>query len=285
MVGTLRRVMVCAPRNNGWMRRERVAEWKQLGYQHEPNGALAQEQHDAMRRELKAAGVEVFSHPDCGGATMDSVYAHDPSFLTDWGAICLRMGKPERNAEPTAHAAMYEAFEIPILGEMTEPATAEAGDIVWLDSKTVLVGRGHRTNAEGIEQLRELLGPKGVEVIAAPLPHGGGPAECLHLMSLMSMLDERTVLVDLEWLAVETVELLRERQFRLMEIDASERATLACNVLSLGGGKLLALAENAKTNALLSVAGFDVRTFPGSEVAINGGGGPTCLTRPILRRG
>ena len=132
--------------------------------------------------------------------------------------------------------------------------------------------------------MRGLLGPEGVEVIAAPLPHGGGPAVCLHLMSLMSMLDEKTVLVDLPWLATETVELLRERKFHFLEIEESERATLACNVVSLGGGRLLALAENPKTNARLREAGFDVRTFPGSEVAINGGGGPTCLTRPILRR-
>jgi N-dimethylarginine dimethylaminohydrolase len=284
MVGTLRRVMVCAPKEAGWTRPEGVAEWKHLGYGHEPNGALGQAQHEALRRELEAAGAEVILLPDGGGFTLDAVYAHDPSLMTDWGAICMPMGKAERNGEPAAHAAMHRALGIPVLGEMAAPGTAEAGDMVWLDGKTLLAGRGYRTNAAGIEQLRGLLGPKGVQVIVAPLPHGGGPAVCLHLMSLMSMLDERTVMVDLEWLAVETVELLRERGFRFIEIDASERATLACNVLSLGDGRLLALAENARTNARLRAAGFDVQTFPGSEVAINGGGGPTCLTRPVLRR-
>lgn len=276
--------MVCAPKEAGWTRPERVAEWKKLGYGHEPDCAVAQAQHDALRRELEAAGAKVIVLPAGGGFTLDAVYAHDPSLMTDWGAICLRMGKPERNGEPEAHAAQYGLLGIAVLGEMQAPGMAEAGDMVWLDAKTLLVGRGYRTNAAGIEQLRGLLEPKGVEVISAPLPHGGGPAVCLHLMSLMSMLDERSVLVDWEWLAVETVELLRERGFRFVEIAAEERATLACNVLSLGGGKLLALAENAKTNARLRAAGFDVRTFPGSEVAINGGGGPTCLTRPILRQ-
>jgi len=284
MVGTLRRVMVCTPHAAGWARAEHVAEWKKLGYGHAPNFALAQEQHDAMRRELEAAGAEVMALPPSEEFTLDAVYAHDPSLMTDWGAICLRMGKAERNGEPAAHAAFYRTQGVPVLGEMTAPGMAEAGDMVWLDGKTLLVGRGYRTNTAGIEQLRGLLGPKGVEVIAAPLPHGGGPALCLHLMSLMSMLDEKTVLVDLEWLAVDTVELLRERGFRFIEIDAAERTTLACNVLSLGKGRLLALAENAMTNARLRAAGFDARTFPGSEVAINGGGGPTCLTRPILRR-
>jgi N-dimethylarginine dimethylaminohydrolase len=122
-----------------------------------------------------------------------------------------------------------------------------------------------------------------VEVLSAPLPHGSGPSACLHLMSLMSLLDEKTVLVDLPWLAVETLELLKARGYQFIEIDYSERETLACNVLSMGEKRLLALEENAKTNEKLRAAGFDVRTFPGSALCINGGGGPTCLTRPLLR--
>jgi N-dimethylarginine dimethylaminohydrolase len=283
MVRELKRVMVCSPRDAGWNRPERAAEWKTLGYGHAPNFAGAQTQHDALRRELEAAGAEVLELPAADGLTLDAVYAHDPSLMTGHGAICFRMGKPERNGEPAAHAAQYRELGIPVLGEVNAPGMAEAGDIVWLDEKTLLVGRGYRTNAEGIEQVRGMLAPKGVQVVAAPLPHGGGPAVCLHLMSLMSLLDERTILVDLEWLAVETVELLRERGYRFIEIESTDRSTLGCNVLALGEGRLLALEENAKTNARLRAAGFDVRTFPGSEVAINGGGGPTCLTRPLLR--
>ena len=102
-------------------------------------------------------------------------------------------------------------------------------------------------------------------------------------MSLMSLLDEQTALVDLPWLAVETVEMLKSRVFQFIEIDYSERDTLACNVLALGEKRLLAIAENRKTNDRLRAHGFDVRTFPGSEICINGSGGPTCLTRPLLR--
>jgi N-dimethylarginine dimethylaminohydrolase len=102
-------------------------------------------------------------------------------------------------------------------------------------------------------------------------------------MSLISMLDEQTVLVDLNWIAVETVELLISRRFQFIEIDPTERDTLACNVLALGEKRLLALEENPNTNERLRQAGFDVRTFPGGELCINGGGGPTCLTRPLLR--
>jgi N-dimethylarginine dimethylaminohydrolase len=151
------------------------------------------------------------------------------------------------------------------------------------DQKTLLIGHGYRTNAAGIAQLRVLLAPKGIEVLTAPLPHGPGPSACLHLMSLISLLDEQTALVDLPWLAVETVELLKSRGYKFIEIDPSERDTLACNVLALGGNRLLAIEENHKTNSHLRQAGFDVRTFPGTELCINGSGGPTCLTRPLMR--
>ena len=155
--------------------------------------------------------------------------------------------------------------------------------MVWLDARTLLIGCGYRTNAEGIGQVRTLLAGHGVDVISAPLPYGAGPSACLHLMSLMSMLDEGTVLVDLPWLAVETVELLKSRGLGLIEIDYSERETLACNVLSLGKARLIAIEENVKTNRRLREAGFEVRTFAGSEICINGSGGPTCLTRPLFR--
>ena len=195
----------------------------------------------------------------------------------------MNPGKPNRVAEAQAHGKFCFQEGIPILGEIHTPGNSEAGDIVWLDSRSLLVGCGYRTNRAGIEQMRTLLTPKGVEVLSAPLPYGPGPSACLHLMSLLSMLDEHRVLVDLPWLAVETVELLKARRLQLIEIDYTERDTLACNVLSLGKKRLIALEENTRTNQRLRDAGFDVRTFPGSELCINGSGGPTCLTRPLLR--
>src|SRR6202011_843011 len=185
--------------------------------------------------------------------------------------------------EARAHAEFCGQLDIPVLGEIRLPGISESGDIVWLDSRTLLIGDGYRTNKAGIAQIRSLLSSKNVRVLSAPLPYGPGPSACLHLMSLMSLLDEQTVLVDLPWLAVETVELLKSRGFNFIEIDYSERDTLACNVLSLGNKRLLAIEENSKTNARLRQAGFDVRTFPGTDLCVNGGGGPTCLTRPLLR--
>ncbi len=284
MTGELLRVMVCPPEHAGWGSPAKTAAWHELGFQHCPDFAEAQRQHEILCRLLSEDGAEVMCLPAAESLTLDAVYAHDASLATDCGLVLMNPGKENRVAEARAHAAFCGQLGIPVLGEIGQPGNAESGDIVWLDSRTLLIGEGYRTNKAGIEQMRALLASKNVQVLSAPLPYGRGPAACLHLMSLMSMLDERTVLVDLPWLAVETVELLKARGFRLIEIEYSERDTLACNVLALGKARLIALEENAKTNRLLRDAGFEVCTFPASEICINGAGGPTCLTRPLLRK-
>jgi N-dimethylarginine dimethylaminohydrolase len=287
MTGELLRVMVCPPENGGWNVPAKVAAWIELGFQHAPNFELAREQHDRLCDLLRESGVEVVNLPLSEFLTLDAVYAHDASLTTDYGLVLMNPGKKNRVAEAQAHAKACGDLGIPVFGEIRLPGTSESGDIVWLDSHTLLIGEGYRTNKSGIGQIRALLSSKdlvkNVEVLSAPLPYGQGPSACLHLMSLLSMLDEQTILVDLPWLAVETVELLKARGFQLIEIEYSERDTLACNVLSLGKKRLIALEENAKTNQRMRDAGFDVSTFPGSEVCINGAGGPTCLTRPLLR--
>ncbi len=283
MVGALERVIVCSPRTAGWNRREYAARWRDLGFHHAPDFEMAQAQHNALCRELEAAGAEVIELTPALDLSLDAVYTHDASLPTDFGLIVMRPGKANRVSEGQHHGSFCVRFVIPTLAKIIAPGTTEAGDMVWLDSKTLLIGQGYRTNVAGLRQMRDLLERRGVDVLSAPLPYGPGPSACLHLMSLISLLDEHTALVDLPWLAVETVELLKSRGFNFIEIDPSERDGLACNVLALGNKRLLAIEENHKTNARLRQAGFNVRTFPGSELCINGRGGPTCLTRPLLR--
>jgi N-dimethylarginine dimethylaminohydrolase len=283
MVGRLQRVLVCSPRAAGWKQPSVADRWRELGFLHPPDFATAQAQHDDLCRQLESAGADVLHLPAASDLSLDAVYTHDPSLASDHGLIGLHPGKANRVPEAQRHIEFCRSAGMTVLGQIQPPGKTEAGDMVWLDSTTLLIGQGYRTNAAGIAQMRALLQPHGVEVISAPLPYGPGPSACLHLMSLMSLLDQHTALVDLPWLAVETVELLQSRGYRLVEIDYSERDTLACNVLSLGDKRLLALEENRSTNQKLRQAGFDVRTFPGSELCVNGGGGPTCLTRPLLR--
>jgi N-dimethylarginine dimethylaminohydrolase len=282
LVGELKRVLVCSPRSAGWDG-PAAAKWQELGFLHAPNFAVAQSQHDEVCRQLEQAGAEVLHLPPSTDLTLDAAYTHDPSFATDYGLIAMNTGKKNRVPEARLHREFCAGIGMPILAEIQPPGTTEAGDIVWLNDKNLVIGNGLRTNRGGIAQIRELLAPHGVEVHSAPLPYGMGPSACLHLMSMMSMLDDKTVLVDLPWLAVETVQLLQAQGLRFVEIDVSERDTLACNVLALGGKRLLAIEQNHKTNDKLRSAGFDVRTFAGDELCVNGGGGPTCLTRPLLR--
>ena len=284
MTGELLSVMVCPPGNAGLDVPGKAAAWRELGFRHAPDFAAAQTQHEILCGLLRKGGAEVVTLPSTESLTLDAVYAHDASLATDYGLVLMNPGKKNRVAEAQVHADFCGQQGIPVFGEISPPGASESGDIVWLDSRTLLIGDGYRTNKVGIAQLRLLLSSKSVEVLSAPLPYGSGPSACLHLMSLMSMLDEQTILVDLPWLAVETVELLKARGLHLIEIEYSERDSLACNVLSLGGKRLIALEENAKTNQRMRDTGFDVRTFPGSEICINGAGGPTCLTRPLLRK-
>jgi N-dimethylarginine dimethylaminohydrolase len=283
MVGPLERVLVCSPRTAGWNRPESAARWRELGFHHAPEFEVAKAQHESLCHVLSSAGAEIIELPPSPELSLDAVYTHDASLPTDFGLVVMRPGKTNRVAEGLSHASLCKTLGVLTLGEIAFPGTTEAGDIVWLDAKTLLIGHGYRTNAAGIRQMHHLLSRHGIEVLSAPLPYGPGPSACLHLMSLISVLDDHTALVDLPWLAVETVELLKARGFRFIEIDPAERDTLACNVLALGNNRLLALEENQKTNERLRQGGFDVRTFPGSELCINGSGGPTCLTRPLLR--
>jgi N-dimethylarginine dimethylaminohydrolase len=255
MVGRLQRVMVCSPRAAAWNQPSVADRWRELGFFHPPDFATAQAQHDELCRQLESARAEVFHLPAASDLSLDAVYTHDPSLASDHGIIGLHPGKPNRIPEAQRHVEFSRSLGMPVLGQIQPPGKTEAGDMVWLDSSTLLIGQGYRTNASA----------------------------CLHLMSLMSLLDEQTALVDLPWLAVETVELLQSRGYRLVEIEYSERDTLACNVLALGDKRLLALEDNRTTNQKLRQAGFEVKTFPGSELCVNGGGGPTCLTRPLLR--
>lgn len=277
----LRRALLIGPRAAGW---NAGASWRDLGYFHAPAPDAAVRQHDAIRSLLRGRGVDVVE-PDepLPGLTPDAVYCHDASFPSPRGMILMRMGKANREGEPAAHARIYEREGVPVIAAVEAPGRAEGGDLVWLDEHTLLAGEGYRTNAAGIAQLGEILAEDGVEVVPVPLPFGDGPHACLHLMSLISVLDRRTMAADLRFLGVPTVETLKERGFGFVPIVEAERGTMAANVLALGGRTLLAIAANRGTNTRLRDAGFEVLTYEGGEISQNGSGGPTCLTRPLVR--
>ncbi len=278
MVAPLRRVLVRRP-DEAFA----VADPARWHYTGRPDLALAQAQHDALVSVLRAAGAEVIDHPEPQPGRADAIFVHDPAIVCDAGAVILSMGKALRRGEEAAMARRLAEVGVPIHYTLHDGARAEGGDLLWLDHDTLAAGLGFRTNAEGVRQLEEALTPLGVTVIPVPLPYYQGAEACLHLQSLISLVDEKVALVYPALLPVPFWQLLRERGFQIIELPEEEFQSMGCNVLALAPKKCLALEGNPRTRHLLEAAGCEVATYPGSEVSFKAEGGPTCLTRPILR--
>lgn len=259
------------------------AQWEELGYLHRPSLAKAIDEYDALVALLEGLGVGIDffpPHPDTG---LDSLYVRDASILTDRGMILCRMGKAARSTEPRTQADTFSAMGIPVLGEIIGDGRLEGGDVAWLDEDTVAVGRGYRTNQEGIRQLTELLGDGVEEVIEVPLPHWRGPSDVFHLMSILSPVDRDLALVYSPLLPVPFREYLLARDISLVEVPEEEFESMGCNVLAVAPRVCIMLDGNPLTRERLEAAGAQVHTYRGEEISVPGGGGPTCLTRPILR--
>lgn len=278
MVLPLRRVLVFPP-----VPPDDAVSWQAFGYFRPIDHGRAVTEHAAFRQILAEAGVELLVGEIDDPALQDAIFPFDPVLITDHGAVLCRMGKPLRAREVELAERTMTDLGIPIAGRIREPGTLEGGDCLWLDEHTLVVGRGYRTNSEGFRQLEEILAPLGVTVMAFDLPHWHGPAECLHLLSLISLLDDDLAVVYLPLLAVELVRLLRQRGVELVPVPDEEFATQGPNVLALAPRRCLILEENRETIRRLEAAGCEVLTYSGQEISHNRSGGPTCLTRPLLR--
>ncbi len=279
MVWPLERVLVyppAAPADD--------VSWQEFGYLREIRHLQAVEEHDAFRRILREAGVDVLTGEIDDPALQDAIFPFDPVFTTNAGAVLTRMGKPLREAEVDLAERTMAELNIPIAGRIEPPGLLEGGDCLWVDEQTLAIGAGYRTNDAGIEQMAAIMAPQGVDVVRVGLPHWHGPAECLHLLSLISMLDDDLAVVHLPLLEVPFIQLLRERGIQLVEIPENEFATQATNVLVTAPRQCVMLRENPVTAALLEEAGCRVTLYKGNEISHNRTGGPTCLTRPLLRR-
>jgi len=221
--------------------------------------------------------------PPGDGVGIDSIYVRDASVESPRGVVLASMAKPGRRGEPAAQRATFEAWGIPVAGEIREPGHLEGGDVVWFDAETVAVGRGYRTDDEGIRQFRGIVGAA-VEVVVVPLAHWHGPGDVFHLMSIVSPLDRDLALVYAPLLPVPFREWLLARGIELVEVPAEEFDSMGANVLATAPRRAIALAGNPETRRRLERAGVEVRELVGAEISLKGGGGPTCLTRPLDRR-
>jgi dimethylargininase len=274
MTGALLRVLVRAPRA------EDLGAWRACGWRAEPDAAVIAREHEAFCALLEDAGAEVVLAKSPASGNPDAIYTYDPALVVDEGALLLEPGKESRRGEVEAMAADLEAVGVPVAGRLRDPERAEGGDCCWLDERTLLVGCGYRTNEAGIARLRELL--PDVAVIAFDLPHWHGRGEVMHLLSLLSPLAPDLAVAYPPLLPTRLALLLEERGIELIAVPDEEFPTMGTNVLALAPRVALALEGNPETRRRLERAGVDVRSYRGEQLS-KGDGGPTCLTRPLLR--
>lgn len=278
MVAPLRRVLVKRP--DEVFATADPAKWHYTG---RPDLEIARQEHDALVDILRRAGAEVLYHDEIQPDRADAIFVFDPALVTDQGAVLLSMGKVLRRGEEQAMARRLDALGVPVYYTLHGQARAEGGDLLWVDHDTLAVGLGFRTNAEGLRQLREAMDGLGVTVIPVELPYHAGPEACLHLLSLISIVDHDLAVVYPPLLSVPFWQHLRGRGFRLVEVPPEEFETMGPNVLALAPGRCLMLEGNPITRQRLIEAGCEVLIYRGNEVSLKAEGGATCLTRPILR--
>ncbi|KRA00135.1 amidinotransferase [Mesorhizobium sp. Root157] len=281
MAGPLKRVLM--RRASSAMRRADARQWH-YGPGFDPDRAASQ--HDALAALVAASGAEIEWLTDEDDGLADSVFTHDPSLMSDHGAILLSMGKALRASEPALHGAAFTRMGIPTLGRIEAPGTVEGGDCVWVDARTLAVGRGVRTNEAGIRQLADMLAPHGISVHGFDLPLWHGEDACLHLMSVISPLADNMALVHTPLLPAPFYQMLKARGIRLVAGDPDEfiaSSGLNLNVLPTAPREVIAISGFPKTIAAMEAAGCKVSTFEADALCIACEGGPTCLTRPILR--
>lgn len=283
MVDPIQRLVLKHPREAFVGPAKLASEWRALNYHGCPDYDEAVREYDAFVALLERHVPAISYMPEDLSTSADSVFAYDPVIVTKQGAILCRMGKRQREPEPAVAGRFLEQLGIPILARIEGDGRVEAGDVVWIDEHTLAVGRGYRTNAEGIRQLWEITRGFVRELVVVPLPHWDGPHACLHLMSLFSLIDDDLAVTFARSLPVPFREWLTERGVELLELPEAEHKTLGCNVLALAPRKVLLVKGNPGTKQMLERAGVTVLEYKGDEISLKGTGGPTCLTRPILR--
>ncbi len=256
------------------------AQWKPLNFISKPHFGESVSEYKVFESLL---GAKPFYLPSDKSLSIDSIYCRDASIVTDHGVILCRMGKANRAGEPEAERALFEASGVKILGAIQSPGTLEGGDCAWIDDNTIAVGHTYRTNEDGIRQLRSFLEPKGIEVLVADMPHYRGPADVFHLMSVLSPVDKDLAVVYSPLMPISFRNDLLRRGYRFVEVPDAEFESMGCNVLAVAPRKCISVKGNTETAKRMRAAGCEVTEYDGWEISVKGGGGPTCLTRPIER--
>jgi N-dimethylarginine dimethylaminohydrolase len=283
-VSTLKTVLLKNPQAAFKSQKTIDLQWQDLNFIDKPDFKKSVTQYENFIDILNDNNVEILYIPEDEITSLDSIYTHDPIFMTPNGAVIGNMGKTQRKPETIMMKNYLNEIGVPILGEIINDATLEGGDVIWIDEKTVAAGLTYRTNNKGIDQLRKILSTISIEVISVDLPHWNGPVDVLHLMSLISPLNENLFLIYKKLLPIALLKLLKKLDIKTISIADEDYDSLGCNVLPLSTTKCLITSGNDKTFKIIEDNGIEVIEFQASEICYKGSGGPTCLTRPIYRK-
>lgn len=285
MYTPIRRMVLKHPREAFISQANLEAQWEKLVYFGCPDFENSLMEYERFVGILEQFDFEIQYAPKDESTSLDSIYAHDPLVISNRGAILCSMGKEARKPEADASEKYLQELGVPVIGRIQGSGKLEGGDVLWVDERTLAVGQGFRTNAEGLRQLRELLGDAVDEIYPVQLPYWTGPQDCLHLLSFISIVDKDLAVVHSRLMPVPFREWLLERGFQFVEVPNEEYDSLGCNVLAVAPRQCVMLSGNPITQKRLEDADAQVRTFDGKDISYKGTGGPTCLTRPILRMG
>lgn len=258
-------------------------QWKPLNFLSKPDLPKSISQYEAFENILTSHGAQPIYLPANRTLSLDSIYTRDAAVVTDFGVILCNMGKATRAGEPAAEGQVFEQNDVKVLGVIKSPGTLEGGDCAWVDGNTLAVGLTKRTNKEGIRQLKSFLEPKGVEVLVAIMPDYRDASDVFHLMSVFSPIDKDMAVVYTLLMPVGFRDELLRRGYTLIDVPEKEFGSMGCNVLAIAPRTCLMMAGNPRTKTLIEDAGGKVIEYNGSEISLKGGGGPTCLTRPLER--
>lgn len=257
-------------------------QWQPLRFHAMPDLAEAIREYEGFRALLSSNGAEIIELPPSDSLTIDSIYTRDSILVSPKGLILCNMGRASRTPEAEINAASYTALGHRIAGQITAPGTLEGGDFIWLDEQHAAVGLGPRTNAEGIRQLGDILGPE-VELHVVELPEPDHPDDVLHLMSIISPLDQDLALIYRPFMPTEFIAWLEKLGVAFVDVPEQEYAIMGCNVLAIAPRISIMLENLPGVKRGLEDAGCTVATYKGLEISRKGEGGPTCLTRPLER--
>lgn len=284
MVSSLKKVLMKKPQN--YMSKVNLKKWN---YESPLSQKMIEENYNEFYQIIKNSVAEIvdLNIENENEELCDSIFTHDPSLVINEGAIILNMGKKLRKKETEEHEKLYNSIDIPIIGKIIDEGTVEGGDCLWIKNNTLLVGESFRTNPSGINQLKKILNYYDVKVIPIKLPKQNNVNSCFHLMSLVSMLDHDLAIGCMSLLSFDLIKIFNDNNIKLISIPEDEyfkSKTLAVNILTLSPRELVLIKGYPKTAELLLNEGSHINLFNGNELCIKTEGGPTCLTRAILRQ-